>query len=110
MKAIIQTISPNGFAVTIESDEFGGEKLAGVLAALPGIERQLIAAGYQPNATREWPKTPTGEPICPKHGAPMRLREKQGDTWYSHKITAPDGSEHYCRGYADKSSPGWEID
>lgn len=109
MKAIIHTISPQGYAVDFESNEV--ENLAKFLEALPKVEAQLAAAGYKSNAIREYPKTPSGEPICPKHGAVMKLREKQGDEWYSHRVTGPDGQEHYCRGYHDKKlSPGWSID
>ena len=108
MKAIIETISPNGNAVRFETPE---ESLDELLKHLPALERKLTTVGYQPNATREWPKTPEGNPICPKHGAPMKKREKQGDTWYSHQIVDPKtGEECWCKGYADKSSPGWEID
>lgn len=106
MKSIIHTISPNGFEVDFESPEGELSKLLPILAK---IEAQLAAAGYQPNAERNYPKTPDGSPICPKHGEVMRLREKQGDEWWSHRVTAPDGSEHYCRGHAGKSSPGWEF-
>lgn len=107
MKSIIHTISPNGFEVDFESGEV--ENFSKFLETLPKIEAQLAAAGYQPNAERHYPRTPDGSPICPKHGEVMKAREKQGDTWYSHRITAPDGSEHFCRGHAGKSSPGWEF-
>lgn len=106
MKAIIETISPNGYAVKFESPE---AELAQLLAILPKIEASLAAAKYQPNSERHYPKTPDGTPICPKHGEVMREREKQGDTWYSHKVVGPDGQEHYCRGHAGKLSPGWEF-
>jgi hypothetical protein len=40
----------------------------------------------------------------------MQKREKQGDTWYSHKVTDPkSGDVLYCRGYASASSPGFVI-
>lgn len=106
MKAIIKTISPTGYAVDFESPD--GE-LAQLLPTLAKIEAQLADAGYQPNAERHYPRAADGTPICPKHGELMRAREKQGDTWYSHRITGPDGTEHFCRGHAGKSSPGWEY-
>lgn len=106
MKAVIETISPSGYAVRFESPE--GE-LTQLLVTLPKIEAALTEAGYLANSERHYPKTPDGLPICPKHGEVMRTREKQGDTWFSHRVTAPDGSEHYCRGHAGKSSPGWEF-
>lgn len=62
--------------------------------------------GYTPQ--RGFLETPDGLPICPKHGLPMRKREKQGDTWYSHNVGT---EEHpmWCRGYAGDNSPGWEF-
>lgn len=107
MKAVIHTISPKGYAVNFESgDDWTLDQL---LAKLPKIEAQLSEAGYQANAELSFPKLPDGTPICPKHREPMKLREKQGDTWYSHKVVAADGQEHYCRGHAGKNSPGWEF-
>ena len=59
-------------------------------------------------AAQQWSYTPDGLPICPRHGAPMKKREKQGDIWYSHVVTAPDGDDLYCRGYHGKDSPGYD--
>ena len=53
--------------------------------------------------------TPDGLPICPRHGEVMPRREKQGDEWFSHKVTDEHGQVHYCRGYASKNSPGWDV-
>src|SRR4051812_47841936 len=45
----------------------------------------LDKRGYAAEAqTQEWQTLPDGTPICPKHHTPMRKRERQGDTWYSH--------------------------
>lgn len=55
-------------------------------------------------------RTAEGHPICPRHGAPMRLREKQGDQWYSHKVVTADSRELYCRGYHGPESPGFDHD
>lgn len=62
--------------------------------------------GYRPQ--RGFDLTPEGLPICPKHGIPMKRREKQGDTWFSHNVGT---EEHplWCRGYPGDSSPGWEF-
>ena len=107
MKAIIETISPNGFTVSFET-EFDQLELDKLLATLPKIEMALTEAGYMANSERHYPKTPDGLPICPKHGEVMREREKQGDTWYSHVVDGPNGEKFYCRGHAGKNSPGWE--
>lgn len=68
---------------------------------------QLIKKDHAGSAY-QW--TPEGLPICPKHGEAMNRREKQGDVWYSHTVTDEYGEVHYCRGYASKSSPGWEVE
>ena len=70
-----------------------------------------IATALERIAAGSYPKTPTGEPICPRHGVVLRKREKQGDTWYSHRVTdARTGEMKYCRGHNDaKNGPGWHI-
>lgn len=68
----------------------------------------LDKRGFTPPAGREWRTLPDGTPICPKHGTPMRLREKQGDSWYSHRVHGRGGEELFCKGYAGKESPGFE--
>lgn len=106
MKAMIETISPSGNVVRFETPEMETEDL---LKALPQMEKVLEKSGYLPNAERHYPKTPNGEPICPRHGDVMPLREKQGDTWYSHKVEGSNGEEFWCRGHAGKLSPGWDY-
>ncbi len=68
------------------------------------LDRRGYAA---PSLTQEWQRLPDGTPICPKHHAPMRAREKQGDTWYSHNVGTRD-APIYCKGYHGKDSPGYE--
>ena len=69
----------------------------------------LDAAHYAAPAPAQWQTLPDGTPICPKHNIPMRLRNKQGDEWHSHRVYGPDGEELWCKGYRDKSSPGYEY-
>jgi hypothetical protein len=70
----------------------------------------LDRRGYAPVAqTQEWQRLPDGTPICPKHHSPMRAREKQGDTWYSHNVGTKE-QPIYCKGYHGKDSPGYEVD
>lgn len=76
---------------------------------LDRVINRLEAKGFEPGGKREWAYTPDGLPICPKHGVPMKKREKQGDTWYSHVCTDNHGEEHYCRGYRGKDSPGYDV-
>lgn len=72
----------------------------------------LDERGYAAQAqTQEWQTLPDGTPICPKHHTPMRKRERQGDTWYSHSAgKGSDGKDIYCKGYHGKDSPGSEVD
>lgn len=98
MSTII-AIHPSGFEVRFEVE----------LTEINEMIRKLEKRHYRPN--RELAYTAEGLPICPRHGVPMSKREKQGDTWYSHKITDPEtGQEVYCRGYASPSSPGYDIE
>jgi hypothetical protein len=71
----------------------------------------LDARGYTAQAqSQEWQTLPDGTPICPKHHTPMRLRERQGDKWWSHNVgKGEDGKDIYCKGYAGKDSPGYEV-
>lgn len=74
---------------------------------VPDQMRQLKARGFRPRVSFD--RTPDGQPICPRHGAVMRTREKQGDEWHSHKVTDRHGKEHYCRGYRGPDSPGYDV-
>lgn len=96
----IYAVHPAGYLVKFALDE--GEHLADAVELL--VERE-----YRPSHGDAWPRTPEGVPICPKHGEVMTQREKQGDTWYSHKVLDENGEVLYCRGYAGKSSPGWSV-
>jgi hypothetical protein len=81
--------------------------------ALEACINWLLENGYAPDATPGdgWRKTPSGEPLCPKHGVPMRQRSKQNDSWFSHKVVdSQSGREAYCRGYATGvDGDGFEI-
>ena len=80
-----------------------------LIASLAGIQDELLKAGYLPNG--ELPRTAEGLPLCTRHAVPMRQREKQGDTWYSHSVTDPTTGEIlYCKGRPGKDSPGWQVD
>jgi hypothetical protein len=69
----------------------------------------LDKRGFQaPTQAQEWQRLPDGTPICPKHRAPMRLRERQGDSWYSHNVGTKEAPV-YCKGYHGKDSPGYDL-
>lgn len=89
---------PSGFEIRFEVD----------LGGVADMVRRLEQRRYRPS--RELTYTAEGLPICPRHGGPMQKREKQGDVWFSHKVTNPNSGEViYCRGYASPSSPGFDI-
>jgi len=104
MKPItIRTIHPSGYPVTMAIEADDG-KLSTLIA-------QLNKWGFRPDITGDtWLRTPEGNPICQRHQVPMVKREKQGDAWYSHQVTDPDGVIHYCRGYASPNSPGYDLE
>jgi hypothetical protein len=103
-KIVIHAITEDGWPVDFE--------LAPAKGILDEAVAYLQARGFSPAPTatdsKELQWTAEGLPICPKHGEIMKKREKQGDTWYSHNVEA-NGQKHYCRGYAGKSSPGWNY-
>lgn len=96
----IYAVHPAGYLVKFVLEE--DDHLADAVETL--VERE-----YRPSHGDAWPRTPEGLPICPKNGEVMTQREKQGDTWYSHRVTDEQGEVLYCRGYPGKSSPGWGV-
>src|ERR687885_603296 len=94
---------PVGFSFTtrVRMGDFEGE-LQVTGASLNDVRkavRLLPEAGIEPARATAWQTTP--------EGAPMRKRERQGDTWYSHNAGA-EGEDLWCRGYPGKDSPGYE--
>lgn len=101
----IKALHMSGFEVSVPVQ---GTSLDAIDSAIA----DLIARGYRPPTTSGdgWQKTPTGEPICPRHQVVMRLRNKQNQEWWSHRvIDRQTGEELFCRGHAGASSPGWEV-
>jgi hypothetical protein len=94
---------PSGFLITL--DDVPRDRIHESIA-------WLLQHGYRPDGSGDqWPKTPSGEPLCPKHGLAMAKREKQGDVWHSHKsIDSRTGEILYCRGYATgREGDGYSI-
>lgn len=104
-KITIHTISPHGWPVDFEITPENGR----LNEAIAFLENHGFSPAPTAEAARDFNYTPEGEPICPKHNEVMKKREKQGDTWHSHPVTDAQGNTHYCRGYASKNSPGWQI-
>ena len=106
MKATITAVSPKTYITTFEAE---AGSLMQLIASLAQIQDELLKAGYLPNG--ELPKTAEGLPLCTRHATPLRQREKQGDTWFSHSVTDPTtGQILYCKGRPGKDSPGWYVD
>lgn len=92
MRVTLHAIHPTGYPIDIELDANEYERL-------DQIVQRLLDRGYRAPA-QAWPLSPEGLPICPKHQAVMAQREKQGDSWYSHRVITAHGEELYCRGLA----------
>ena len=100
----VSALHPSGFEICLQVPS---------LDALEPTIADLLQRGYRPTsgAGDRWQRTPAGEPICPKHQMVMRLRNKQNEEWWSHRvINRQTGEELFCKGYKSPSSPGWEID
>lgn len=96
------TVEHRGRSFTISAEGITLDEFCDLLD-----KRGYAAAGQ----TKEWQTLPDGTPICPKHHTPMRLRERQGDKWWSHNVgKGADGKDIYCKGYHGKDSPGYEVD
>lgn len=102
--ASITAIHPSGFTIEIHLHNKGYDEVDATIYALEQL-------GYRPTGSGDgWQRTPAGEPICPKHQVVMRLRQKQHEEWWSHRVIHPQtGEELFCKGYKSPSSPGWEI-
>jgi hypothetical protein len=98
----ITAMHPSGFQVSLQVTS-----LDSVDAAIA----DLVQRGYRPATGGDgYARTPSGEPLCPRHGSVMRLRNKQNQEWWSHRvINRETGEELFCRGHAGASSPGWEV-
>lgn len=92
------TIAHRGRQITITTTDMTADQFCDLL------DRRGFQAPEEP---QQWQTLPDGTPICPKHHAPMRLREKQGDSWYSHNVGTKE-QPVYCKGYHGKDSPGYE--
>lgn len=104
LDASITAIHPAGYTIEFHLQNKGYDEVDATIHALEQL-------GYRPTGSGDgWQRTPEGHPLCPRHHVPMRLRQKQGDEWWSHQVVdARTGEELYCRGYAGPSSPGWDV-
>lgn len=59
-----------------------------------GMTKYLIQHGWTPDGVGISGEGEGGVRICPKHGAEMQMHNRNGDTWWSHKLA--DGT--WCKG------------
>jgi hypothetical protein len=89
-RCTVRGIHPQGFEVTV---------LVTDIEAVDNAIEVLLAKGYRPTGSSDgWQRTPTGEPLCPRHQVVMSRRSKQHDAWWSHRVQQ-NGRELWCRGY-----------
>jgi len=95
-KAILGVLSTGG------EPQFLPNELREEPQFLGGEEPQFLG-GRNPSSAKEEKeeekqqeenKAAAGLPVCSKHGVPMERRQKDGQTWFSHRL--PDGT--WCRG------------
>jgi hypothetical protein len=67
----VSAVHPTGFTIALQ---------VASLQDLDATCADLLARGYRPTAGAGYLRTLSGEPLCPRHGVVMRLREKQGDS------------------------------
>ncbi len=101
MRMTIHIVHASGVPVDIELGPTEVDRLDTYIT-------RLLQGGFRAPA-HPWPRSPEGLPICSKHQAVMPAREKQGDTWYSHRVVTADGVELFCRGFASgpAEKDGW---
>lgn len=81
-----------------------------IVKSIPGALTWLEDQGFTPYpqpqaAAPAGPNAADGHETawCPIHQCSMQRREKNGESWYSHKATREDGKEYWCRGKANNS-------
>lgn len=96
---IVELRTPQGFRARFERLLEPGEEIP----QASRLEQRLRSLGYKPEPPQlrtDW---------CDRHECPMSEREKQGDTWGSHRVRAPDGRELWCKGRPGADSPGYDV-
>jgi len=98
----VRYMSPDGFSCqfTLRGSS-GADLLPRTVAALQWLADHGCTPNGTPVATAN--SNHAGNPAwCPIHNCEMKRREKDGQTWYSHKTA--DGE--WCRGKAPKGGVG----
>lgn len=100
------TIAHRGRQITIQATDMTADQFCDLLDKRGFQAPAPAAAAVAPVATPD--DLPDGWKLCKKHGAPMRPRTKQGDTWHSHNVGTADNPV-YCKGYKGADSPGFDL-
>lgn len=93
-------IDPSGFECQLTLRAGSGADLLKKAGAALGV---LVAAGCTPAMAKPTNGNGNGHPadhpaimVCELHNAEMKKHERDGQTWYSHKLATGD----YCKGKA----------
>lgn len=100
------TVEHRGRLITITVTELTADQFCDLLDRRGFGAPAPTAPAAAPLATPD--DLPDGWRLCHKHGAPMRPRNKQGDTWHSHNVGTSDAPV-WCKGYRGADSPGYEL-
>jgi hypothetical protein len=102
-RCTVRAVHPRGFEVTV---------LVSDIEAVDAAIEVLLAKGYRSTGSGDgYQRTPTGEPLCPRHQVVMVKRSRFNGEWYSHKTQDPrTGQVRWCRGYATgKPDDGYAL-
>jgi hypothetical protein len=97
------TIAHRGRQITITATDLTADQFCDLLDKR-GFAPPAPASSAAPLATPD--DLPDGWKLCQRHGAPMRPRNKQNETW--HNVGTKD-SPIWCKGYRGSDSPGYEL-
>ena len=98
----VRLISPEGFFCMLTLRGNGGMEL---LERTNAAIAYLVNHGYKPDDRKNNNHHSTGDTqICPIHKCEMRRYEKDGRSWYSHRLD--NGS--WCRGKQNKNGGNHE--
>jgi hypothetical protein len=100
------TVLHRGRLITIQAADMTADQFCDILDRRGYAVPELSAQPAAPVATPD--DLPDGWKLCKKHGAPMRPRDKQGDTWHSHNVGSRENPV-YCKGYKGADSPGYDL-
>jgi len=99
----LKAVTKKGFPIEVIASPVGDESLLEVMEGLGSYIDGLHLTPPPVITSAPAGNTPLITPVpetkmCPIHNVPMTRRQKGNATWYSHKVTEPDGTERWCKG------------